>query len=231
MRVVRGRAPDPESDHAVTATLLEYVEDTGNSALRVWTPPKQVAFGRRDAANGRYPDARAAAIEHGYAPIERQVGGRAVAYSGETVAFAYAVSDDGSESVRARYRDVTRLVKQALQSIGVTVRRGEPDHTFCPGDHSLQNDGKIVGIAQRVRRNAALVGGCVVVTEHDERELATVLGPIYDALEVSFDRNTIGSVESAGGSGSPEDVLDAVVSTFLEDRDHETIHASELRPE
>lgn len=228
MRVVRGRVPEPGADRAVTETLSEYVEKTGTAAVRAWRPPRQVAFGRRDAATDGYELAREAADEHGYTPVERQVGGRAVGYTGETVAFAYAVPDEGREGIQARYRDVTDLVADALRSTGATLRRGEPEAAFCPGDHSLQSDGKIVGIAQRVRRETAIVGGCVVVSKPDERELASVLDPVYDALEVPFDPDSIGSVENAGGSGRPDDVIDALVAAFADGRDRETIDASEL---
>ncbi|MFP4626250.1 MAG: lipoate--protein ligase family protein [Natronomonas sp.] len=229
MRVVRGRRPDPEADREVTEALLGYVEDRDEPAFRAWRPPRLVAFGRRDASSEGYDAARTAARKHDYTPVERQVGGRAVAYTGQTVAFAYAIPVNGTGGVRSRYDRVIGLVERALRSLHVPVRSGEPAEAFCPGDHSLQNGGKIVGVAQRVRRHAALVGGCVIVKETDEEELATVLEAVYDALDVSFDPSTVGSVEGAGSGVTPDDVIESLVTTFLQGRNGEDVHVSDVR--
>ena len=216
MRVVRGSPADAEADREVTRRLAGLVERTGDPAVRVWTPPRLVAFGRRDAAAAGYDRAREAALERGYDPIERSVGGRAVAYTGETVAFAHVVPTDGSESIRERYRETTGRLERVLEGLGATVRRGEPEGAFCPGDHSLQGDGKVAGVAQRVRSDVALVGGCVVAIARDERELAGVLEPVYAALDVPFDPGSVGSVEGAGGPGAVAPVVDAVETAFVD---------------
>lgn len=220
MYVVRGSLPTADSDRAVTARLADIVEETGDPVLRAWTPPKQVAFGRRDAAAEGYERAREAAVERGYEPIERSVGGHAVAYTGETVAFCYAVgTDDERNGIESRYQETTSLLQRAFRSVGLPLDEGEPADSFCPGDHSLQRNGKIVGIAQRVRRTSAVVGGYVIVTRSDEREIADVLDPIYAALDVSFDPDSVGSVEGAGGPGVPDAIIDAIETTFLEGRE------------
>jgi octanoyl-[GcvH]:protein N-octanoyltransferase len=232
MRVVRGTIPDIERDRAVTRRLAEAVEATGRPAVRVWTPPRQVAFGRRDAAADGYQRAREAALQHGYEPIERSVGGRAVAYTGETVAFNHAVSvDDGRGGIGDRYDAATDRLESALESVGADVEAGEPEDSFCPGEHSLQSAGKIAGIAQRVRSNSAVVGGCVVATRRDERALATVLEPVYAALGVPFDPASVGSVEAAGGPGDTRRVVDAIESAVLDGREREVVDAAELLPE
>lgn len=211
MRVVRGTAPTPGTDRAATATLLDRVAADGEQRLRVWQPPRHVAFGRQDSAANGYERARAIAQDHGYEPVERSVGGRAVAHTGTTVAFAYGVAAE--QTIQTRYRGVTGLLRRALRSLGVDTRRGEPDDAFCPGTHSLQNRGKIVGIAQRVRRDAALVAGCVVVRRADETAIAEVLKPIYGALSVPFNPESVGSVEAAGGPGKPEQTIDVIDTT------------------
>lgn len=228
MRVVCGRRANPDGDRAVTDALVEYVEEGGEPGFRAWRPPRLVAFGRRDASSDGYDAARTVARNHDYVPVERQVGGRAVAYTGRTVAFAYAVPVEGTRGVRARYRRVTGLVEQSLRSLGVPVRGGEPPGAFCPGDHSLQHDGKISGVAQRVRRNAALVGGVIVVSQSDEAALATVLQPVYDALDVAFEPSSVGSVGGSNPDVSPDDVVESLVTTFLQGRSRDEIHASDV---
>lgn len=231
MRLVRGALADVQRDVEVTRQLAELVERSGQPGLRVWTPPKQVAFGRRDITRVGYERAREAALERGYVPVEREVGGHAVAYTGETVAFAHLIPiDDDRTEIRARYRRATDQLASALESLGVYPERGEPEASFCPGDHSLQHDGKIAGVAQRVRRNCAVVGGCVVVTRRDEEAIAEVLSPVYEALGVPFDPNTVGSVEDVGSAGDAGAVVDAVESAFVEGRDVEVIEAAAVLP-
>ena len=229
MRIVRGSLSDAEGDGAVTRRLADRVKASGEPALRVWTPPRQVAFGRRDATDDGYEAARAAALDRGYDPVERSVGGRAVAYTGETVAFASVVTTDGErDGIQTRYEEATDILQCAFRDLGATVRRGEPDGSFCPGDHSLQNGGKIAGLAQRVRRDAALVGGCVVAVERDAADLAAVLEPVYDVLDVRFDPDSIGSVEGAGGPGDVDRVVAAIEGAFVGDRDADVVAAPDL---
>ena len=50
MHVVRGSLTDVDRDRAISREMADLVERTGRPAIRAWTPPRQVAFGRRDAA-------------------------------------------------------------------------------------------------------------------------------------------------------------------------------------
>jgi lipoate-protein ligase A len=209
MRILRGRPATVTADRERTDAMLARTGGTGEPAVRAWTPHRQVAFGRRDATEAGYERAVAAARERGFEPVERAVGGRAVAYTGSTVAFAHAVPVDGDRTgIDARYRATTGRIRTALADLGVDARPGEPPDSFCPGDHSLQAGGKLVGIAQRVRTDAALVAGCVVV---DDREaFAAVLGAVYDALGRPFDSGSVGSVAAAGGPADPDRVARTV---------------------
>lgn len=210
MRAVRGRAGDIEEDRAVTRSLLEDARETGIPAVRAWTPHRQVAFGRRDAREAGYDRAREAAREHGFPPYEREVGGRAVAYTGSTVAF---VRVDPDAELRAgiddRYNTAIRDVRDALAAVGVDVTKGEPARSFCPGTHSLSVHGrKVAGLAQRVARGAAQVAGIVIVRDHTR--IATVLEDVYDALDVPFDSDTVGSVARGGGNATPRAITRAL---------------------
>lgn len=218
MRLVRGAGADPAEDRAVTAALADDVRASGEPAVRVWRPPRQVAFGRLDARTDGYGLARDRASERGYPPIEREVGGRAVAYTGSTVAFVRIVPTDGERTgIGGRYDRATNDLETALASLGVDVRRGEPDGAFCPGTHSLSAGGKVVGIAQRVADGVALVGGCVLVADHGA--VGEVLGPVYDALCLDLDPAAVGSVARAGGPDDPSAVIDAVAHALAGDPD------------
>jgi lipoate-protein ligase A len=220
MRVVRGALPDVDADRQVTSELTRLTERTGKPTLRVWTPPRQLAFGRRDSTADGYQRARRIATEHGYHPLERSVGGSAVAYTGTTVAFAIAIPTETDRSgIEDRYRETTAALSRALETAGAAVIHGEPSGSFCPGEHSLQGDGKIAGIAQRVRRKSALVGGCVIASRSDAASISRVLKPVYAALGIPFDPAAVGSVEGAGGTADIEQLVQAIETTFVGDRE------------
>ncbi|WP_324665567.1 lipoyl protein ligase domain-containing protein [Haloarcula sediminis] len=218
MRLLRGRASDPERDYQRTRRMVARAADDAEPALRVWCPHRQVAFGRRDRRAEGYDRARGAARDRGYAVLEREVGGRAVAYTGSTVAFALAEPTGesrerpaGRGGIGHRYDRVSGAVQRALATVGVEASAGEPTDSFCPGAHSLQADGKLVGIAQRVRQAVALIAGIVVVRDH--AAIADVLAPVYDALDVPFDPDTVGSVARAGGDTAG--VIDALTTALV----------------
>jgi octanoyl-[GcvH]:protein N-octanoyltransferase len=215
MRIVEGRAEDIDADRARTRELFERTERTGEPAVRVWTPHRQVAFGRRDTREDDYEDAKRAAADHDFPVVERSVGGRAVAYTGTTVAFARAEPVDGG--ITERYDRATADLRVAFERLGVDARSGEPPDSFCPGSHSLQANGKVAGLAQRVTGEAALVAG--IVLTRDAEEVAAVLDPIYAALDVPFDPESVGSVERAGGESDPEIVARAVEAALVEGDD------------
>ena len=227
VRIVRGRAPTLDADRTGTDAMLAATAESDVPTIRAWTPYRHLAFGRRDARTEGYEQAKAAAEGHGYPAIERSVGGRAVAYSGTTVAFAVAVpTTDNRRGLEARYDAATTGVVRALRSLGVPARRGEPAASFCPGEHSVQARGKISGIAQRVRRETALVAGVVVVDSHDE--LASVLGPVYEALDVPFDPDSVGSAARSGGPTDADSVTDALRESFCGDLRRRTASVTAL---
>ena len=142
-------------------------------------------------------------------PEHERIGGRAVAYTGTTVAFARTEAvDDVRSGIDERYDRATADVRRALEAVGVDAAEGEPPDSFCPGTHSLSADGKIVGLAQRVQKGVALVAGVCVV--RDAGAIADVLSAVYPALGVPFDRSSVGSVADAGGDADPDAVCRAL---------------------
>ncbi|WP_302081917.1 lipoyl protein ligase domain-containing protein [Salinibaculum rarum] len=215
MRVFRGRADTIADDRKRTAEIVGTAVETSTPALRVWSPHRQVAFGRRDVRVDGYDTAVRAAEQRNFPAIERDVGGRAVAYTGSTLAVVFADPAADRTAIQARYETATDRLAGALASVGVDTDEGEPPDSFCPGTHSLQATGKIAGLAQRVRRDVAITAGIVVVSDH--ATIASVLAPVYDALGVPFDPDSVDSVERAGGPGDPQRVGDAVVAAFADD--------------
>jgi lipoate-protein ligase A len=207
-----------EADRAVTDALREDAAETGEAIVRAWRPHRQLAFGRRDARADGYERARRAARERGYPAYERDVGGRAVAYTGNTVAFVRLEPiEDVRQGLDARYDATLAAVQRGLERVGVAAERGEPPDAFCPGRHSLSANGKLVGLAQRISAGVAQVAGVVVVRDHGP--IADVLTGVYDALGVPFDPDSVGSVARAGGDGDPTAVARAIESALVGDRD------------
>jgi len=221
MRAYRGRADSIDADRAASERLVDRVAEEREPAVRVWRPHRQVAFGRRDARSEGYDEARAIAENRGFPAVEREVGGRAVAYTGSTVAFARVTPvEDPRSGLGERYDAATADLLDALASLGVDARAGEPPDSFCPGAHSVQADWggrarKLAGLAQRVRADAAVVAGVVLVRDHEP--VASVLDPVYAALGVPFDPETVGSVARAGGEGDPDAVVAAVEGALAGD--------------
>lgn len=214
MLVLRGQAADVETDREVTRRLLEHSAAAGVPGLRVWYPHRQVAFGRRDAHSEGYEEARRRAEQQGFEPVERAAGGRATAYTGGTLLFARTEPvADPRGGLDDRYEQTLGGLQGALSDLGVDARRGEPPDSFCPGTHSLQAAGKLVGLAQRVRQDVALVAG--VLTVRDHAAIAKVLGPVYDALGVPFDPDSVGSLARAGGETDRETVQRTVEAALV----------------
>lgn len=222
MRVLRGRLDEPAGDAERTKALLSRAVEADETGLRVWRPPPQLAFGRRDAREPGYGEAREVAVTKGFPPRVRDTGGRAVAYTGTTAAFALATPiDDLRSGLGERYDDAAMAVQRALWRLGVPAQQGEPSDAFCPGNHALSWQGKLAGLAQRVTRGAALVGGMVIVDNHTA--IADVLEPVYAALGVPLDPDTVGSVERAGGRADPEKVVETLEATLVGEREAEVV--------
>lgn len=230
--VYRGRRASRATDRAATGAMVAAAGRREAPAVRVWQPGQQLAFGRRDTRRDGYEAARAAASAHEFPPVERSVGGRAVAYAETTLAVAHAVPvSDGRRGLDDRYEAALERLLQALRSVGASVTRGEPPEAYCPGDYSIRtpDGGKLAGIAQRVRDDAALVAA--VVTVADRRSISAVLTDVYDALGVTFDPASVGSVRAAGGPAEPTPVRRALEAELVGDHTVRLCDVTALEPE
>ncbi|MHB9287159.1 lipoyl protein ligase domain-containing protein [Halobacteriales archaeon Cl-PHB] len=221
MLVLQGQHTSLEADQAASESLVEHTAATGEPALRVWSPPRHVAFGRRDASSDGYDEAVSAAESQDFAAVEREVGGRAVAVTDGILAFAYTESVEGDRrGIQVRYDRVLDRLQTAFGALGVETEPGEPPDSFCPGSHSLQADGKVAGLAQRVTSDVARVGGVLVVK--NPAVIANVLDPVYAALGVPFDPESVGSVADAGGPSDPTTVAPVVEGALVAGRETTT---------
>lgn len=218
MVVLEGQGETIEENRRVLDAVYERVSRSSEPVIWVWCPERHVAFGPRNTRHDRYEEAVTVAETHGYPAIERTVGGHPVAHTGSTLVFLRAVPiDNPREGLHERYADTVDRLQRALTDLGVESEQGEPPGAFCPGDHSLSADGKLVGIAQRVTADMAVISGIVVVS--DEAAIAEVLGAIYPLLDLEFDPTSVGSISSAGGPADIETVIERI-QLALSDADH-----------
>ncbi len=227
MFLVDGRARSIDANRSVLETLYDRVIHTGDGAVWVYRPHPHVAFGPRDTSHERYEEAVAFAQERGYPTVERSVGGHPVAHTGATLVFLRAIPiDDPRHGLHERYEDVCSRLAGGLADLGVTTHRGEPPGSFCPGEHSLSADGKLVGIAQRVKSDLAVVSGIVVVD--DAQSIAAILEPIYAMLDLDFDPTSVGSIVDAGGPTDIETVRTRLSRVLYDDTNPRTLPVSNL---
>ena len=97
------------------ALVLEVGAGRQPETLRLHETTDIVAFGRHDTITPGYPLAVAAAVEHGFTPIERLAGGRAAVFHTGTLAFAWAIPEPEPRSgVTDRFRLIAEILRDAL---------------------------------------------------------------------------------------------------------------------
>jgi octanoyl-[GcvH]:protein N-octanoyltransferase len=227
LRLIRHSFPDhPELSTAVSRTILRRVA-AGElpPTIRIHRPGKEVAFGRQDLASPGYEAAAQAARDAGFAAVERLAGGRAAVFHRGTIAIARAYSDpQPPKRTYARFEEMADLIAAALRGLGVDARVGEVPGEYCPGAYSVNARGvtKLAGIGQRMIRGGAHMGGVVVASGGEE--VARVLVPVYEALELDWDPATSGSVsEEIGREVDPGELEEAVIAELA--RSYELIDA------
>ena len=182
--------------------------------VRIHRPGAEVAFGRQDIASPGYEAAAEAARAAGFAAVERLAGGRAAVFHPGTIAIARAYADpQPPKRTYARFEESAEMIADALRGLGVDARVGEIPGEYCPGAYSVNARGgtKLSGIGQRMIRGGAHMGGVVVAS--GGREIADVLVPVYEALDLDWDPSTSGSVaEELGREVDVGEVEEALIA-------------------
>ncbi len=213
LQILSGAWPDePGLDTALSKLILERVSSgTMPATMRLYVPGREVAFGRRDAITPQYPAAVAAARAAGFEPVERLAGGRAAVFTEHTIAFSLALPDpDPRTTIYSRFQDMSDLVVATCRRLGVKAQIGEISGEYCPGEHSVNHEGriKLMGVGQRLAKKAAHVGGVIAVDRTDL--LLRALIPVYRALDLEWRPVTTGSLADVTPAVHNEDVLAAL---------------------
>jgi octanoyl-[GcvH]:protein N-octanoyltransferase len=188
---------DPAFDVAVSrAVMFRVARGELPETLRIARPAAVVAFAKRDAFAPGYESAVRAAEGQGFGAVLRLAGGRAAVFHEGTMEVAHAVPDaDPRAGIHERFRAEAGVVCRALERLGVDARVGEVSGEYCPGRWSVNAAGrrKLAGIGQRVVAGGSHTGS-VIVVEGAER-IRRVLTPVYGALSLAWDPETVGAVE------------------------------------
>ncbi len=224
LELLREGFPDhPETGPALCRELLDQVAAGRRPAtIRLSRPGRVVAFGRRDAVSPGYFAAVAAAARNGFPGMERLAGGRAAAFTEGALSLALTLPDPRpAERTGERFRYWSELVRAALAGLGIDARIGSVPGEYCPGDYSINADGriKLAGAGQRMIRGAAHLGFIILVTGSEL--VADTLQPVYRELGLAFDRMTTGSLEDRLPGIGLADVEGALIGQLS--RDHELL--------
>jgi octanoyl-[GcvH]:protein N-octanoyltransferase len=207
---------DPALDVAVSrAVMFRVARGELPETLRIARPAAVVAFAKRDAVAPGYEVAVRAARREGFRAVLRLAGGRAAIFHEGTLEVAHAAPDpDPRARIRARFEAEAMLVCRALVRLGVDARVGEVAGEYCPGRWSVNAGGrrKLAGIGQRVVAGGSHTGS-VIVAEGAER-VRRVLGPVYSALSLHWNPDTVGAVEDEAPGGSWDAVRDALLAEY-----------------
>lgn len=190
-------APADEAlELAVALALLRQAVPAGGAAVRIRraaTPA--VAFGRRDTRLPGFPAAVLAARRHGFVPLVRATGGRAVAYDEGALVIDHVSGDpDPQAGHDRRFREFGARMARVFRRLGVDARLGAVPGEYCPGAFSVNARGtaKLVGTSQRIVKDAWLFSSLIVVDGEDR--LRPVLTEVYAHLGQPFDPASAGSL-------------------------------------
>ena len=208
---------DPAVGYGYGAAVFEQVASGERPAVFSISPStRHVGVTRRDTHRPGFGEAIQAANQEGYPVLVRGAGGGAIVGGPGTFGFSIIrpprEGEDLRLGIRERYDEAASIALAAFARLGVRAEVGEVSEEFCPGDQSVRvgdfdNGMKLSGIAGRVTRRAASVGGIVLVS--GEEELARILGLVYGAMELPFRPASVGSLQRAGSTAGLGEAMEA----------------------
>ena len=227
IKLLRGPAAghDPPQLAAAEAIGQRVSDGREPETLRIYRPAPTVSFAPRDVRSRGYAAARTAARASAFATFERRSGGHAMAVHEQTIVVDWLIPDPAPRAhIQERFADAAALLTDALDSLGVDARLGAVAGEFCPGRYSVSARGrsKLVGLAQRLHARAACVSA-VLIADGNER-IRGVLLPVYRALALPWNPETVGSVAAEVGGVTVDQAEQAIVAAFA--RRHQLLPAS-----
>lgn len=178
-------------------TLLRQVSDRpeGAPVLRIYRPQPTVAFSRRESLMVGFSQSVDIAQSHGFFPIIRPTGGRAVAYDSSSLVMDLVTHDGPQRKDNDQhFREIGELFVELFRELGIDARLGPVEGEYCPGKYSINSRGevKIVGTSQRVSNRARLLSASIPV--EDSTRAKNVLIACNQALAFDWNPDTFVSL-------------------------------------
>lgn len=167
----------------------------GAGFLRIYRPYPTAAFSPRDTTLKSYAAAAELMRAFGFEPVQRRAGGQLAVYDGNAlVVDLVAPHNEPRADVLERFRWFSGAIAQAFISFGIDARVGAIDGEYCPGDYSVNGEGriKLAGIAQRIARRGYHLGAVISVMPSGQAKVA--VAEAYRILGLSFNPATVGAL-------------------------------------
>lgn len=184
-----------EENMALVRRTLESLKEGAPGFLRIYRPQPTAAFSPRDTVSQHHAKAVQAMREMGFTPVERRAGGQLAVYDRNALVIDQVVPHkEPHPHVIERFDRFSEAIASALRSFGVDARVGALDGEYCPGDYSVNGEGriKLVGVAQRINRCGYHLGAVVSVLPSPRARSA--IAAAYGILGIPFDPETFGAI-------------------------------------
>jgi lipoate-protein ligase A len=172
-----------EQDMDRVHRLLNEVNEGRGGSLRIYRPHPTAAFAPRDTTLPAYGEAANAMRKLGFTPVERRAGGQLAVYDERAVVIdLVAPHEEPRHDVIERFQLFSSAIAKALRSFGIDAQVGQVEGEYCPGDYSVNAEGrfKLVGVAQRVGRKGYHLGAVISLETSDRaREAVAEAYRIY----------------------------------------------------
>jgi len=154
-------------------------EGEGTACARLWRHGPAIVAGGLDMRLPRAQEALAELHATGRDVHVRSSGGRLVVLDGGVLNIALAFSGTAPPGIDGGFRLLADLLCRALERLALPPSVGEVRGAICPGRHDIAVGGrKVAGLAQRRRRNFALLHAFLLV-EGRGRERERVARDFY----------------------------------------------------
>ena len=153
----------------------------------------------------------------GFRPGERGAGGQLAVYDESALVIdLVAPHPEPRENTRDRYRHFSGLMVKAFSQLGIDARMGEVAGEYCPGDYSVNAEGrvKLAGIAQRIGKHGYHMGAVISVAPS-----AAALAAVTDAyrmMDIPFTPSTFGAITDLAPSVSVSEACAHIANVMTE---------------
>lgn len=189
-----------EQDMDRVRRILAELNDGGLGSLRIYRPHPTAAFAPRDMTLASYQHAADAMLSLGFTPVERRAGGQLAVYDERAVVIdLVGPHDEPRHDVIKRFKLFSAGIAAALRSFGIDAHVGQVAGEYCPGDYSVNAEGriKLAGVAQRVGRRGYHLGA--VISLQKSAAAREAVAEAYRILDFPFAPESFGSLDEVSG--------------------------------